>query len=81
MLPQRVVDGAPAAATGSDPVPAETLANRPQLLSTLRELEQTLWPRLCKTKSVGEIGGLRAAAAPFGGRGSLASRCAPTPNA
>ncbi|MBL9175605.1 MAG: response regulator, partial [Verrucomicrobiales bacterium] len=51
-----VADAAPdAGAAGSEPAPAAVLANRPQLVAILRDLEQTVWPRLCKTKSVGEI--------------------------
>ena len=45
---------APAVAA-STPVPPEAVARRPELLADLREQQQTVWPRLCKTKSVGEI--------------------------
>jgi CheY-like chemotaxis protein/HPt (histidine-containing phosphotransfer) domain-containing protein len=48
----------PAPAPRSDSAPAVTadvLARRPELMSALREQEQTVWPRLCKTRAMGEI--------------------------
>jgi signal transduction histidine kinase/ligand-binding sensor domain-containing protein/DNA-binding response OmpR family regulator/protocatechuate 3,4-dioxygenase beta subunit len=36
-------------------VPEAALARRPQLIAALQEQQQTVWPRLCKTKAVGEI--------------------------
>jgi CheY-like chemotaxis protein len=36
-------------------VSATALARRPELISALREQEQTVWPRLCKTRAMGEI--------------------------
>ena len=53
---QPVSEEAPAPAAGaSTPVPAAAVARRPELMAALRAQEQTVWPRLCKTKSVGEI--------------------------
>ena len=53
---QTVAERAAAPAVGaSTPAPAEAVARRPELMAALREQEQTVWPRLCKTKSVGEI--------------------------
>jgi CheY-like chemotaxis protein len=43
------------AATINEPVSAEALARRPELLAKLREEERTIWPRLCKTRAMGEI--------------------------
>ncbi|MSU36415.1 MAG: response regulator [Pedosphaera sp.] len=43
------------AAEAAVPVPAAVLARRPALMAELRGQQQTVWPRLCKTKSVGEI--------------------------
>jgi signal transduction histidine kinase/ligand-binding sensor domain-containing protein/DNA-binding response OmpR family regulator len=43
------------AAAAFTPVPDAVLARRPELLAALREQQQTVWPRLCKTKSVSEI--------------------------
>jgi hypothetical protein len=37
-------------------VSAEAMARRPELLANLRQEEQTVWPRLCKTRAMGEIG-------------------------
>ena len=39
----------------SAPVPAETVAKRVELMAALREQHQTVWPRLCKTRAMGEI--------------------------
>jgi CheY-like chemotaxis protein len=36
-------------------VPSEALARRPELMTALREQQQTVWPRLCKTRAMGEI--------------------------
>jgi len=39
----------------SAPAPAEAVARRPELMAALREQEQTVWPRLCKTKAMTEL--------------------------
>jgi DNA-binding response OmpR family regulator len=53
---QVVPDGARLPAPGeSTPAPAAAVARRPELMAALRVQEQTVWPRLCKTKAVGEI--------------------------
>jgi CheY-like chemotaxis protein len=39
----------------SVPAPAEAVARRPKLMAALREQQQTVWPRLCKTKAMNEI--------------------------
>jgi len=36
-------------------VPSDVLARRPELMLALREQQQTVWPRLCKTRAMGEI--------------------------
>jgi PAS domain S-box-containing protein len=36
-------------------VSADVMARRPGLVSALREQEQIVWPRLCKTRAMGEI--------------------------
>ena len=38
-------------------MPSEVIARRPDLMALLREQEQTVWPRLCKTLAIGEIEG------------------------
>ena len=38
------------------PVSPEALARRPELLAKLQQEQTTVWPRLCKTKGMGEIG-------------------------
>ena len=48
----------PAAGAGaSAPAPSEVVARRPALVEMLRQQEQTVWPRLCKTLATGEIEG------------------------
>jgi PAS domain S-box-containing protein len=37
------------------PAPAEAVARRPALRAALREQEQAVWPRLCKTKAMSEM--------------------------
>jgi len=57
-IPQRQADfEAPSAPLDepSAPVPAETVAKRVELMAALREQHQTVWPRLCKTRAMGEI--------------------------
>jgi PAS domain S-box-containing protein len=44
-----------AAAESSTPAPAEAVAKRPELMAALREQQQTVWPRLCKTRAMSEI--------------------------
>ena len=46
-----------AVAAASAPAPSEAVARRPSLVAMLREQEQTVWPRLCKTLATGEIEG------------------------
>ena len=46
------------AASGAEPaqpVPAETLARRPQILAQLREQRQSVWPELCRSLAMDEI--------------------------
>jgi CheY-like chemotaxis protein len=53
---QTIPEGAPtSAAAGSTPLSDEAVAKRPELLAMLREQQQAVWPRLCKTKAMGEI--------------------------
>jgi signal transduction histidine kinase/ligand-binding sensor domain-containing protein/CheY-like chemotaxis protein len=57
-LPEGPSVSVASAATGqSTSVSATVLARRPKLLAVLREQEQTVWPRLCKTLATGEIEG------------------------
>ena len=43
------------AAEASTPAPTEAVAKRHELMVALRQQEQTVWPRLCKTKAMSEI--------------------------
>ena len=59
-VPQRELErgagGETPMASGSPlPVSGAARARRPELLQKLRHEEQTVWPRLCETKSMGEI--------------------------
>jgi hypothetical protein len=42
-------------AESSAPVPTEVVARRTELMAALGEQQQNVWPRLCKTKAMGEI--------------------------
>jgi CheY-like chemotaxis protein len=43
------------AAESTAPAPAEAVAKRPELMAALREQQQSVWPRLCKTRAMSEI--------------------------
>ena len=45
----------PGAIGSPAPVSEGALAKRPELLLKLRQEEETIWPRLCQTKAMGEI--------------------------
>ncbi len=49
-------ESAPASRDESSvPAPAEAVARRPELMAALREQQQAVWPRLCKTRAMSEI--------------------------